>query len=426
MTWDSLEQSSRPQTPPRGWNSWDSFGTAVTEAEVVANAEFIAEHLLAFGWDTVVVDIQWYEPNARAGGYNDDADIVLDAFGRPQPAVNRFPSSAGGAGFAPLAALVHALGLKFGLHIMRGIPRRAVAAALPIEGSSLSAADIADYSRPCSWNSDNWGIDFQKPGADAYYRSLAGLFGSWGVDFVKADDMLWPYHAAEISSLASALRKVNPATVLSLSPGVDVSTEYVDHLRENSTMWRISNDLWDDWDDVLDQFQRMARWAPLSRPGAWADADMLPLGHIGIRAERGSDRQSSLTAEEQRSLMTLWSISGSPLFVGGDLPTSSQETIQLLTNRLMLDVNARRDSPRELLRELNYVVWTATLDDLPIVGVFNIGDEPLTREIRLDSLGLVGEFDIEEAWTAATGSSTVAVPIDLAPHDAALYRLRPR
>lgn len=286
---------ARPMTPPRGWNSWDSFGPAVTEAEVLANAHFMAEHMLPFGWDTIVVDIQWYEPAARAGGYNDDADVVLDGYGRPLPTVNRFPSAADERGFTPLADIVHGLGLKFGLHIMRGVPRRATAAALPLLGTDSTLADIADPGDPCRWNTDNWGIDWSHPDATAYYRSLADLFASWTVDFVKADDMLYPYHARDIEVLSAALARTGRDIVLSLSPGIEDSTPHDDHVATHSTMWRVSGDLWDRWEDVYKQFGLLARWAPVSVPGAWADADMLPLGHIGIRAERGEDRMSLLT-----------------------------------------------------------------------------------------------------------------------------------
>ena len=132
------------ETPPMGWNSWDCYGTTVTEAEVLANADFMAEHLLRHGWDTIVVDIQWYEPTARAGGYNAGAPLHLDDHGRPMPVERRFPSAAGGRGFGPLAARVHEMGLRFGLHIMRGIPREAVERDLPILGTSHTAAQVAD------------------------------------------------------------------------------------------------------------------------------------------------------------------------------------------------------------------------------------------------------------------------------------------
>lgn len=392
----------------------------MTEAEVLSNARFMAEHLLAFGWDTVVVDIQWYEPNARAGGYNDDADVVLDPFGRPTPAVNRFPSAADGRGFAPLAESVHELGLKFGLHIMRGVPRRAVAADLPVHGSDLTARAIADTSDYCTWNGDNWGLDFTSGGAAEYYRSLAALFSEWGVDFVKADDMLWPYHSADIEALSSALAEAPREIALSLSPGVDVSTLRADHLAEHATMWRISNDLWDNWDDVLDIFQRMARWAPLSKQGAWADADMLPLGHIGIRAERGQDRQSLLTTEEQRTMMTLWGITRSPLFVGGDLPTSGGATLELLTNSAVLDVHAHGRSPHEILREETYVVWISELPGKTAVAVFNLDNDPRTIDLSKSSLGVTAD-EYDDGWQKRTVPAPSAdISIELNAHGAAL------
>ena len=418
-----MTSSPRPQTPPRGWNSWDSFGTNISEDEVMANARFMSEHLLQLGWDTIVVDAQWFEPNARAGGYNENADLVLDEFGRPQPTLNRFPSAAGGKGFKPLVDAVHDLGLKFGIHVMRGVPRRAALGKLPVENTTSTADDIANYNSPCHWNTDYWGIDMTHPDGAAYYRSVARMFAEWGVDFVKADDLLWPYHTAEITAISEALRKANPAIVLSLSPGEDVSTNFIDHLRDNATMWRISNDVWDRWQDVLDQFQRMARWAPLSQVGAWPDADMLPLGHIGLRAERGADRQSLLSSQEQRTLLSLWAIGGSPLFMGGDLPTSSPETIKMLSNPLMLDVNSRREHQREVLRELDYVVWTAVLDGDEVVAIFNISDAPLSRRVRLDALGLEGEFDAIEAWTNETSRPSDSIPVALEPHDSMLLRL---
>jgi alpha-galactosidase len=280
------------QTPPMGWNSWDCFGTTVTEAEVLANAQMMHDRLLPFGWDTVVVDIAWYDPTARSHGYNENAPIVLDEYGRQLPAPLRFPSAAGGAGFGPLAAKVRELGLKFGLHIMRGIPRRAVELDLPVFGTQWTAREIADPEHVCPWNPDNLGLNHDHPGAQAYYDAQVAQFAAWGVDFVKADDMLAPYHDREIAAYSRAIERSGRDIVLSLSPGTQLSTHHLDHLRANAQLWRVSDDLWDRWEDVHAQFARMARWAPFQQPGGWADADMLPLGHIGIRAERGDDRTS--------------------------------------------------------------------------------------------------------------------------------------
>jgi alpha-galactosidase len=401
-------------TPPMGWNSWDCYGTTVTEAEVLANADFMAEHLLPHGWDTIVVDIQWYEPTARAGGYNAGAPLHLDDHGRPMPVERRFPSAAGGRGFGPLAARVHEMGLRFGLHIMRGIPRLAVERDLPILGTSYTAAQVADPGDRCDWNTDNVGLNHDHPGARAYYDSLAALFAGWGVDFVKADDMLGPYHEREISALSAALRGSGRDMVLSLSPGRYLSLERADHLRASADMWRISDDLWDRWSDVYDQFARTARWAPFIRPGSWPDADMLPLGRIGIRAERGTERDTRLTWDEQRTMMTLWCMARSPLMLGGDLPSSDPRTLELLTNDAVLAVLTASEGNREVLREGGLVVWTARPADGRggrYVAVFNIGEE----DLRVPFAPIGPGTDL---WTG--GQATVDA---LAPHTARLLHI---
>ena len=414
------------RTPPMGWNSWDCYGTTVTEDEVMANADFMADRLSRHGWDTVVVDIQWYEPTARAGGYNPDAPLELDGYGRPMPVVQRFPSAADGAGFAPLAARLHERGLRLGLHIMRGIPRLAVDRNLPVLGTGFTARDVADPASRCDWNTDNVGLDHDHPGAQAYYDSLAALFAGWGVDFVKADDMLGPYHAREIGALSTALRRSGRDMVLSLSPGRQLSTEHAAHLRASADMWRISDDLWDNWTDLHHQFGRTARWAALQTPGGWPDADMLPLGRIGIRAERGTDRDSRLTFDEQRTMMTLWCMARSPLMVGGDLPRSDPRTVDLLTNDAVLDVLRDSTGNREVLREDGLVVWTARpTSGAPgrYVAVFNIGDEPLSVRLPLASAGCAGATGATDLWTGATVPLTGEhLQTRLAPHAAWLLR----
>ena len=329
----SLPQAWRP---PMGWNSWDSYGTTLTEDELLANARFMAEHLKNAGWDTLVIDIDWYDPTARAHGYNDNAPLILDEYGRQLPDPVRFPSAAGGKGFGPLAAAVHELGLKLGMHMMRGIPRIAVDKNLPVYGTNYTAKDVADLDHVCKWNPDNYGLNQSHPGAQAWYDAQLDLFASWGLDFLKVDDMQTPFHSDEIAAyhraIAKAEAKYGRSIDLSLSPGGWVATSYVDFLRENAQMWRISDDLWDRWEDIYQQFARLARWAPFQTTGHWADADMVPFGHIGLRAERGDDRQSRLTLDEQKTLLALWCMGRSPLMVGGDLPTSNSDAIALLQN----------------------------------------------------------------------------------------------
>lgn len=399
-------------TPPMGWNSWDCFGTTVTEAEVLANAQVMHDRLLPFGWDTVVVDIAWYDPTARSHGYNENAPVVLDDHGRQLPAPLRFPSAAGGAGFAPLAAKVHELGLKFGLHIMRGIPRRAVELDLPVYGTEWTAREIADPDHVCPWNPDNLGLNHDHPGAQAYYDAQVAQFAAWGVDFVKADDMLAPYHDREIAAYARAIERSGRDIVLSLSPGTHLSTHHVEHLRANAQLWRISDDLWDRWEDVHAQFARLARWAPFQQAGGWADADMLPLGHIGIRAERGADRDSRLTVDEQKTLLTLWVMGRSPLMMGGDLPTTSPETLALLANPALAKVLATSSDGREIVREPlddgELIVWTAQGEGCSYAALFWTGAAP--REVALPAELPAPAADL---WT---GTPTTERAYTVPPH----------
>ncbi|RRR98706.1 glycoside hydrolase family 27 protein [Glycomyces terrestris] len=406
-----------------GWNSWDCFGGSVTEDEVVANAEFMAAELKPFGWDTVVVDIQWYEPDPGRHAYNAVADPVLDAWGRQLPAPNRFPSASDGS-FKALADRVHALGLRFGVHMMRGIPKKAVELDLPVLGGGTTAAQIADRANACEWNPDNYGIDHTAPGAQAYYDSQVAQFAEWGVDFVKLDDVLHPpTQSTDIAAYSRAIDKCGRPIVLSLSPGKALSFAHLEHLREHAEMWRISDDLWDDWSALHEMFQRAARWAPHQVPGAWGDADMLPLGRIGIRAHVGQDRVSRLTLEEQRTMMTLWCMMRSPLMFGGHLPDTPADTLELLRNREVLAVLGNRGS-RELVRDHSLAVWKADLDEGAAVAVFWLGDEDADVDLHLADVGEAGAAGARDLWQGADvpvedGRIRLRVPA----HGARLLRL---
>lgn len=419
-------QNGLVPTPPMGWNSWDCFGTTVREDEVKANADYMAIHLLPYGWDTVVVDIQWYEPNAKSHGYRPNAELVMDGFGRLLPAINRFPSAASGAGFKPLADYIHSKQLKFGIHILRGIPRQAVRLNLPIYNSPYHAQDIADTQSVSSWVDDMYGIDMSKPGAQAYYDSIIELYAEWNVDFIKADDMLWPYHDAEIEGLSRAMQRANRKMVLSLSPGVDMTTDRYNHLKQHCELFRISADFWDRWQDLKDQFKNCHDWSAYTGNGCWADADMLPLGHIGIRAERGKDRQSLLTHDEQVTLMTLWVMSHSPLMFGGNLPDNDPFTLGLLTNNEVLKVHQSSRDNRQLFQHGDQIGWIATAEDSDdhYLALFNIADSPAVVEADFALFGAETRYAIRDLW-GKTDIGVVEVKLQqlLEAHASKLFRL---
>lgn len=415
-------------TPPMGWNSWDIFGTTVTEAQAREQADIMAEKLLPHGWDTLVVDIQWYQPTAKGHDYEKGAKLTMDAYSRLVPAPEKFPSAAGGQGFKPLADYVHAKGLKFGIHMMRGIARQAVERNTPLLGSAVRAADIADRNDTCRWNPDMYGVDMRKPGAQAYYDSLMQLVASWGVDFIKVDDLSRPYHEAEIEAIRKAIDKTGRQIVFSTSPG-ETPLSAGPNVDQAANMWRISDDFWDDWKLLLPQFKRLNEWTPYRKPGAWPDADMLPLGTVKFT------RKTHFTPDEQVTLMTLWSIARSPLIYGGDMRKLDPFTLSLLTNDEVLAVNQHSENNRQLFRtDDGLVAWVA---DVPgskdkYLAVFNTRDgvaggkaAAAQVRVRLADLGLAGSVQVRDLWAARDlGAVRDALVADLPAHGARLYRLK--
>jgi len=334
-------------TPTMGWNSWDAFGASVTEAEYLDNARILAERFLPSGYDMATVDIQWYEAGATSSWYRPFAPLVLDAWGRPQPATKRFPSAAGGRGFAPLAAQVHAMGLRFGVHLMRGIPRQAVGLELPIAGSRWRCHEVADPSSTCAWNTDMCGVNADHPGAFDWYRAWFAQLAEWGVDFVKVDDIAAPnYHAREVELIRRAIDAAGRRIVLSLSPG-PAPLEQGAHLQAHANQWRVCNDFWDTWPQLRDNLANLVKWAPYARAGAWPDADMLPIGKIGLRNFDGDghgERDTRFTRDEQVLMLTAWTCARSPLILGADLRRLDDWTLRLLTNPEVLVLLRARGS----------------------------------------------------------------------------------
>ena len=422
----SAESRLAPE-PPMGWNSWDAYGTTVNEQQVKANANVMAQKLARYGWRYVVVDIQWYEPNAQGHEYRPGALLSMDSYGRLLPAANRFPSAANGHGFKPLADYIHNKGLKFGIHIMRGIPRQAVAENLPIEGTPYHAADVADRRNFCRWNPDMWGVDMSKPGAQAYYDSIVRLYASWGVDFVKADDMgSHRFQPAEIQALSRAIGKSGRAIVLSISPG-PAPISQARFLETYAQMWRISDDFWDDWKLLKQQFDRTRDWAPyIGKNGTWPDADMLPLGRLRVTSKEGGGSASRLTADEQRTLMTLWCIFRSPLIFGGDLSSNDASTTALITNREVLEVDQHSSANRQVLEHGNLRAWLAKSSSEKdyYLAIFNLGDRPQELHLQWKQVTLPGSSaEVRDLWRHKPLGRLKGLQVELRPHASVLYSL---
>ncbi len=414
-----------------GWNSWDCYGAAVNEEQLIGNAEYMAKYLKAFGYEYVVCDIQWYEPEAHSMAYNKFTELDMDEYSRLIPAAKRFPSAANGAGFKPIADKIHSMGLKFGIHIMRGIPRQAVHRNTPIKGGLYTARDIALPYSVCSWNTDMYGVNPKHPGAQVYYDSLFELYASWGVDFVKCDDICVTegrpddlYSAkGEIECIKRAIDNCGRDMVLSLSPG-PASLERAEHLSENANMWRMTGDFWDNWNALDAMFARCRDWAPYVKEGCWPDCDMLPLGHIAIH---DGDRYTNFTKDEQITLMSLWCIFRSPLMMGGEMRDNDEFTFSILTNPEVLELEKKTFGAKEVMNAGGVTVWkTKDADGRIYLGVFNRDTYKKKVSLSLPLIGITNakEFKIRDLWKREdAGIIKHEMNCEINAHGAALYRV---
>ncbi len=425
-------------TPPMGWNSWDSYGLGINEEDFASATDILHQQLQQYGWQYAVIDEGWYLDNPYSDG-KPSWQYVMDANGRYQPSEKRFPSAADGVGFRKIADQLHSRNLKFGIHIIRGIPKDAVAKNLPIVDSTYHAADAADTADTCRWNPDNFGVRDNAAG-QAYYDSVIKLYAGWGIDFLKVDCIAEPYKAAEIRMLSEAIKKSGRPIVLSLSPGptsIDEATDVVAHAQ----MWRISNDFWDHWDvwpdqswsqSLKGQFARIAQWAPYADPGHWPDPDMLPIGYLGPHPGFGKARMSALSNDEQHTVLTLWAISRAPLILGGNLHQLDARLLDLLTNPevISVDQHSTGSHPLKAKSDGDTIVWESkpATGGGTFVAIFNLSDTPKTLHYNWSDLGITLEKkdrlrDIWKLKSQKINKKMTGIDVELQPHASALYRV---
>jgi len=429
----SVELASRP---PMGWNSWDAYGLTITEPQFRDNVSVLAGKLKPFGWQYAVIDEGWFLKNPKDLKTPEKVAYELDANGRYNPVPERFPSAivdGRNQGFRALGQYVHAQGLKFGIHIVRGIPREAVKQNMPVADSRFHARDVADISDPCPWDPTNWGVR-DTPAGQAWYDSLLAQYAGWGVDFIKVDCISdHPYKPTEIRMIHKAIAKTGRPIVLSLSPG-PTSPSIAQEIIPYAQMWRISDDVWDFWKNVRhaprsvhDQFELIAAWARYATPGTWPDADMLPLGYLGPQPGDGESRQSRLTHEEQQMMMTLWSIGRSPLILGANLTKLDDWTLKLLTNRGVLDVDQFGHDQRQVAREGNTVVWTSSGEGaVRYLALFNLNDKDKKIARTYSFYNLPSKtYHARELWSGEDRGTSESIDVTLPAHTCILLELKP-
>jgi alpha-galactosidase len=448
-------------TPPMGWNSYDAYYGSITEKQFLQEVDVIAKRLLPVGYEYAVIDYCWFNPGPK--GWDPDKWItfdvdrpytnkdrglfngmMIDGYGRLLPAVNRFPSAADEKGFKKIGDYVHGKGMKFGIHVMRGIPRDAVWKNTPVLGTKYFAKDIASLTDTCAWNESMYGVDATKPGSQAYYNSLLKLYASWGVDFIKVDDIASPvYHKGEIDLIRHAIDQCGRKIVLSLSPG-DAVIGFANEMDNKTNMYRVSNDVWDRWRDILHVFDLLNTWSPFIGNGGWPDADMIPFGKLcltGYPYAHGpnskSDKrehESFLNYEEQKTMMTLWCMARSPLIWGGAPSQSSDSAFSVLSNKEILEINKNTINnhqvyqPNQRADHKDYRIWVAESPDKKskYIAFFNLKDTPLDLVFKTEWELWNGSYVGLELWTKEqTGTITKDFKVNnIPPHGVKVYRLR--
>lgn len=403
------------QNPPMGWNSWNCFGIEVNEDQVKANVDYMANHLKDSGWEYILIDLGWfYPPEMKTrDGHRINPPHRIDKFGRLLPDLDKFPSASGEKGFAPLSAYIHKKGLKIGITMLRGIPWDAIDQNTSIMGTSYFAKDILKVDDECEWNHSMKGINGDHQGAEKYYQSLIKLYSEWGIDYIKMDDVSRDYHGVDIELVSKAISEIDPSIVLSLAPG-PLPLENVSHASKFAQSWRITNDFWDSWNLMPEQFKEAKVWHSYAKPGNWPDLGMLPIGKL---RKDGSDEwvamllneeyplianeYSRLNDDEVKTMMVLWCIFKSPLMIGGNLPENDSTTLSILKNKELIEVNQHSINSKPILYNDSVAIWIADKPDSKskYLAVFNLQNQmnyPIT--IRFEELKMGKRNKIRDIW----------------------------
>lgn len=413
--------------PPLGWNSWNSYRNHISEKEVLENLEIFAKKLKPHGYEYFVIDSRgWYSEHALIPGSDrpwrgQALDYSINEYGYPVPSKIHFPN-----GFKPIISRARELGVKFGLHFMRGVLRKAYEFNLPVKGTSYRIRDIANPKNTCSWSDLSYGIDMSKPGAQEYYRGMIDHIANMEVDFIKYDDII-PY-PDELEAVGNAVAAHKRDMVLSLSPG-DTTTPDKIKAYEYGHMLRITPDAWDRRVYLDQAFQRWHQWQGQARPGFWPDMDLITLGTLTALEEGWGNpqvdrmptdrlfkkdpqqldalffRQCRFSRAQERTCLTLRALAASPLFMGGCLIRSEQRVFDMLTQKDILECNQNGLSGKFQSKTKSLEVWRTPMSGVEgqgWIGVFNRDTQGKSGTFNpsLASFGLPEDrYQFKSVWT---------------------------
>jgi hypothetical protein len=403
--------------PPLGWNSFDSYGVYLHEEAAMENLEAMAELLEPYGYEYFVIDNGWFgeyklKPGSLYPLEKHAHDVRLNEFGHVIPSKAYFPG-----GLKPIIDRCHELGMKFGVHMMRGVPRKAYELNLPIKGTPYTARDIAntDPEFNCNWCTYNYGVDMSKPGAQEWYDGLIQHLADMGVDMIKYDDIV-PY-PEEVEAVAKAIEKTGRPILFSLSPGGSVDPAAIKSF-QMAHMLRVTKDVWDEAHYIDDCFDAWRKWTGKETDNFWIDMDMIPFGQLLMMspekelfeeetdstvrlAGHGYRRWQQFSRDQMYTFITLRALSASPLMVGGDLPTMDGFSLRLLTDPDMLACNQNGVMGKLVSEKDGIEIWKTPEKGKKgsgWIGVFNRTDRYKTVALSQDLLGLDSSATFYNIW----------------------------
>ncbi|HEX4705892.1 MAG TPA: alpha-galactosidase [Pseudonocardiaceae bacterium] len=410
-------------TPALGWSSWSFIRHNPTAAKIDAQADAMkSSGLAAVGYQYVNLDDFWYQCPGSQGPN-------VDANGRWVTDATKFPPSGTTNGIQVVADHVHADGLKFGLYVTPGISKQAVARNTPILGTSNHAKDIATTTGEKNFNCKGMvGIDYTKPGAQAFINSWADEFAAWGVDYVKIDGV-GTSDVSDIQAWSTALQQTGRPIHLELSNNLNISGAAT--WAKFSNGWRTSGDIecyscesggssypLTHWASVQSRFAQVASWQPDGGPGAFNDYDSTELGNGG---------NDGLTAPERQSMLSLWAMGASPLILGTDLTNLDATDLGYLKNTRVLAVDQDSIDASRIVNNANQQVYSKTeKDGSVIIGLFDFSDTASqTDTVSLSSAG-IGSGTATDLWTGASlGTVSGNYSVTLGPGAVQLIKVVP-
>ena len=426
---ENVPNTKLAQTPPLGWNSFDSYGINIYEEVAMKEIDAFIEKLAPHGYEYFVIDNGWFaSPKSEmykgylmpVSGKDSPSVVSVDAYGIPVPAKQYFPN-----GLKPMIDKLHAKGLKFGVHLMRGIPRVAVDQNLPIKGTNYTAKDIYTTFDDCTWCKFMHGVDMTKPGSQEYYNSVFKQFADWGIDFVKVDHVT--HFAAEIEGYVKAIAQCGRPIVLSLSAGGTSNISYLETYKKTN-MVRTTPDIWDEQVAIDRSFESMRKWQGLEQPGFWPDLDMIPFGELCIlrrtelekKGEKKASEQETgksyhwcrFTEPQKETFITQRAIAASPIMVGGSMINMDDHSMKLLTHPEMLACVKNSVHGKLIHVENDIEVWSAPIANKDRWGhqeyiykngwtaVFNRTDKVQNVELSGKFLNFMmpGNYNISDVW----------------------------